>query len=128
MPFFFLVDKRMMGLQHILKFIQPLNYATCCLEFIFPPQRHPSWSPSSSCSSLEWLLFRPAVQLSAWDLPTLPSWVGSTVSWIPCLPLSWFSPLFCWSALSGNFLNSGYVGGIYIVLACLKMPSFCPYT
>ncbi|XP_016005912.2 transmembrane protein 39B isoform X4 [Rousettus aegyptiacus] len=91
----------MMGLQHILKFIQPLNYATCCLEFIFPPQRHPSWSPSSSCSSLEWLVFRPAVQLSAWDLPTLPSWVGSTVSWIPCLPLSWFSPLFCWSALSG---------------------------
>ncbi|XP_023448313.2 transmembrane protein 39B isoform X1 [Dasypus novemcinctus] len=65
----------------------------------FFPQRHPFWTPPSSGSSLEWLLFRSAVQPSTWDFPLLPSWVGSTVSRIPCLPLSWFSPLFCWSTV-----------------------------
>ncbi|XP_036302296.1 transmembrane protein 39B isoform X3 [Pipistrellus kuhlii] len=82
----------MMGLQHILKFIQPLSHATCCLEFISPPKDippgalHPLAPVWTGCSL--GLMFS-----SAWDFPTLPSWVGSTVSWIPCLPLSWFFSL-----------------------------------
>ncbi|XP_027454091.1 transmembrane protein 39B isoform X3 [Zalophus californianus] len=46
----------MMGLQHILQFIQPLNHATCCLESIFPPKDippgalHPPAPVWSGCS------------------------------------------------------------------------------
>jgi hypothetical protein len=70
----------MMGLQYILKFIQPFKHDNCCLESIFPPlspQRHSSWRPPSSCSSLESLFFRPDVQLSDWEFPSLASGVGS---------------------------------------------------
>lgn len=46
-----------------------------------------SWSPPSSCSNLDWLLCRPAAQLSSWDVPSLLFWVGPNLSWTLHLPL-----------------------------------------
>lgn len=113
----------MMGLQHILKFIQPLSHATCCLESIFPPKTS-LLEPSASCSSRSGcslgLLCSSQPGTSLRCPPGLdPLFPGSHVF----LFLD-FSPLFCWSTLSGNFLNNGYVGGIYILNPCMSKDVF----
>lgn len=118
-----------MGLHHIL--VYPACQSCYLLPGVhFSPQRHPSWSPPSSCSSLEWLLFRPAVQLSAWDFPSLPSWVGSTVSWIPCLPLFGFIHIFPLPAqipleCNLNDFLRGAVWEAFSAAAYQKMSSLC---
>lgn len=55
---------------------------------------------------------------------------AALLGWISCLPLSWFSLLFCWTILSGDFPNNEWTGGSYIfwIFACLKhvfiLPSY----
>lgn len=80
---------------------------------------------------LDWLPIRPDCQsglLPSWHacyFLSLLSWIRFTMLWIPYLPFSWLTTLFCWRTPSSSFLRK-YIWEVNFLSSCIYTNIFIP--
>lgn len=73
---------------------------------VLPPLTH----CASLCRGSQGWLHSYHLAPASWKFPLPLSWVGTLVSWILCLPCSWFTHLSWWSTFFCRFLGKHYMG------------------
>ena len=93
------------------------------------PESSHLWTFCVVCTGYSWgQLHSYCPSPTSWGLPLHLSCVGASVSWILCLPFSWFTHLSLWSTFFCSFLGK-YTWVVKFLRTCIsKMSLFYPHS
>lgn len=93
------------------------------------PKSSHLWTFCVVCTGYSWgQLHSYCPSPTSWGLPLHLSCVGASVSWILCLPFSWFTHLSLWSTFFCSFLGK-YTWVVKFLRPCIsKMSLFYPHS